>query len=218
MLITCSTGDSNWSRKNQDTNLTRFAPRTHYLSGQTNQGPWWCYRTDTRLRSEAVWECTLYLSPLSDLSSIILQQLKVLEQSIESLRGSVPKPKFSFKRKQPLVQQQAPLSEVVANPPVQKRQPVSIASNSLVLSSRSNEYLTTAAPLNYSEPSDVSIYNLDNCVVDFLGKAKNETPKISALHGRNLTNCVLYLPLIEGSVLLHDLKQCVIVLGCHQVC
>ena len=142
----------------------------------------------------------------------------MLEQSIELLRGSVPKPKFSFKRKQPLVQPQTPLSEVKANPHVQKSQPVPIASNSLVFSSRSNEYLTTAAPLNYTEPSDVSIYNLDNCVVDFLGKTKNETPKISALHGRNLTNCVLYLPLIEGSVLLHDLKHCTVVLGCHQVC
>src|SRR5258708_33471148 len=103
------------------------------------------------------YENVRFISPMSDLSLIVSQQLKALEQSIESLRGSVPKPKFSFKRKQPLVQPQTPLSEVVATPPVQK--PVSIASNSLVLSSRSNEYLTTAAPLNSTEPSNLSIYN-----------------------------------------------------------
>ena len=141
----------------------------------------------------------------------------MLEQSIESLRSSVPKPKFSFKRKQPLLQTQTPPTSVT-HEVVQGSRPAPIASNSLVFHSRSNEYLTTAAPRNYTDPSDVSIYDLDNCVVDFLGDTKNKTPKISALHGRNITNSVLYLPLIEGSVLLHGLKRCVIVLGCHQVC
>ena len=92
-----------------------------------------------------------------------------------------------------------------------------MAYNNLVLSSKSNEYLTVPPSYNYSQLGDVSIYDLDACVVDFLGNSQNETPKLSVLHGRNLTNCILYLPLIEGSVLLHGLQRCIIVLGCHQV-
>lgn len=146
----------------------------------------------------------------SNIGLILFQQLKVLEQSIESFRISLPKAKFSFKRKQPLAQPPAP--SVSESMQAQGAPPVSIGS--IVFSSRSNEFLTTSS----SHYTDVSIYDLDTCVVDLLGNADDEPPKISALHGHNLTNCILYLPLIEGSVLLYDLKQCTIVLGCHQVC
>jgi hypothetical protein len=98
------------------------------------------------------YENVRLVSLWSDVSFIVSQQLKVLEQSIESLRSSVPKPKFSFKRKQPPVQPQIssiPLPHEAVTNLVQRPQPVPIASNSLVFSSRSNEYLTTAAPHNY---------------------------------------------------------------------
>jgi hypothetical protein len=39
----------------------------------------------------------------------------------------------------------------------------------------------------------------------------------SALHIRDLSDCVLLLPFTQGSALIHDIRNCVLVLGCHQV-
>ena len=40
----------------------------------------------------------------------------------------------------------------------------------------------------------------------------------TAVHIRNVINCVLLLPVIKGSILLYDLQRCVVVIpGCHQV-
>jgi hypothetical protein len=74
-----------------------------------------------------------------------------------------------------------------------------------------------------SEVSDLTISDLNNCIVNLLPDAsgghssRDSSLKISALHIRNLTDTVLLLPIIQGSVLLHDLRRCVVVAGCHQV-
>jgi len=39
---------------------------------------------------------------------------------------------------------------------------------------------------------------------------------ISALHIRNVKNSILLLPALEGSVILHDLLNCIVVVKCHQ--
>ncbi|KAF8153247.1 tubulin binding cofactor C-domain-containing protein [Crassisporium funariophilum] len=157
-------------------------------------------------------------------------QLKDLGKSIEALRVSnVPKTKFAFKRKA----QAAPVPQSSALPTSQTSKeaitshPIpepSSASSNLSLSSHRNKYLTRSSLPEHPEHSDLSISDLDSCIVNLLpatsttdtATGKDTHLKISALHARNLTNCVLLLPSIDGSALLYDLSHCVIVLGCHQ--
>ncbi|KAK7019844.1 tubulin-folding cofactor C [Favolaschia claudopus] len=140
-------------------------------------------------------------------------QLKGLQTSLEQLRASLPKTKFAFKRKAALPTSSAAAS-VVPELPSSQRVSAAMSSN-LTLSSYSMRYLTAAAISNASQATDLAISDLDKCIVNLLSDASS-TFRISALHIRNLTDSVLLLPVIEGSVLLHDLRRCIIVVGCHQ--
>ncbi|KAJ7253063.1 tubulin binding cofactor C-domain-containing protein [Mycena haematopus] len=147
-------------------------------------------------------------------------QLKGLQKSLEDLRTLIPKSKFAFKRKDPVPPSETSLTHV---PPVMaetssESQPDSTPmSTNLTLSSHSHQYLTVASLSDTSLSSDLAISDLDKCIVNFLPDAGNtDTLKISALHIRNLTDTVLLFPVIQGSVLLHDLRRCVVVVGCHQ--
>jgi len=64
--------------------------------------------------------------------------------------------------------------------------------------------------------ADVSISDLDNCIVNLLPGDEDYT-KITALHVQRVSRSVVLLPQISGSIILHDLSECVIVVGCHQV-
>ncbi|KAJ6463918.1 tubulin binding cofactor C-domain-containing protein [Mycena sanguinolenta] len=147
-------------------------------------------------------------------------QLKGLQKSLDDLRTLIPKSKFAFKRKAPVPSSEASSSPV---PPVvveisSESQPVSAPTTNLALSSHSNQYLTIASIPYTAQTPDLSISDLDRCVVNLLPDAQDtdSSLKISALHIRNLTDTVLILPAIQGSVLLHDLRRCVVVVGCHQ--
>lgn len=134
--------------------------------------------------------------------------------------SSLSKPKFSFKRK---VVTPSTILPTIAKEPLKSigttDQP---SSTHLILSSRSQSFLTRSSLPEHSSQTNLSIFDLDHCIVDLLGKdsevASKDDLSISALHVRNLSNCVLLLPIIEGSALLHDMSNCTIVLGCHQVC
>ncbi|KAJ7337352.1 tubulin binding cofactor C-domain-containing protein [Mycena albidolilacea] len=149
-------------------------------------------------------------------------QLKGLQKSLEELRTLIPKSKFAFKRKDPVPSTVASPSSV--QPIVlETSQPGSTpTSTNLTLSSRSLQYLTMTSFPDTSEMSDLTISDLNNCIVNLLPDAsgghssRDSSLKISALHIRNLTDTVLLLPIIQGSVLLHDLSRCVVVVGCHQ--
>ncbi|KAJ3549442.1 hypothetical protein NMY22_g886 [Coprinellus aureogranulatus] len=58
-------------------------------------------------------------------------------------------------------------------------------------------------------------FSLNRCVVNLL-PPKDSQLRFSALHIRNLSDSVLLLPFNDGSALIHDIKNCVLVLGCHQ--
>ncbi|CAL1709930.1 unnamed protein product [Somion occarium] len=152
--------------------------------------------------------------------------LKTFEQSLVELRSSsVSKPKFSFKRKQaaqsgsssPQPAKGVPQSTSV--PP-----PISAASqsNGRILSNLSNEYLTSSSIPSSTSSGDLTISNLDNCVVNLVSTpngspGSNQEPKITALHVRDISNSILlFPPNIDGSAMLHNLSRCIIVLGCHQ--
>ncbi|KAF7798187.1 hypothetical protein EIP86_009404 [Pleurotus ostreatoroseus] len=152
--------------------------------------------------------------------------LKGIENSLEELRVSfAPKPKFAFKRKTPkTVPASSTSSTPIASSAPSAKSPVTTEQTSsphLLLSNRSYKYLDRTALADLESSSDLTISDLDHCVVNLLpspsASVTAQTYKFTALHVRNLTNTVLVLPAIDGSALLHDLKRCTIVLGCHQV-
>ncbi|KAJ7704350.1 tubulin binding cofactor C-domain-containing protein [Mycena rosella] len=145
-------------------------------------------------------------------------QLKGLERSLEELRALLPKSKFAFKRKAPVASTPAPPTPVSMAVPEIPPQTDSVSTN-LTLSSHSFKYLSTASLPSASHASDLTISDLNGCIVNLLpdmGDAEPRSLEISALHIRNLTDTLLLLPVIRGSVLLHDLRRCILIVGCHQ--
>jgi hypothetical protein len=75
----------------------------------------------------------------------------------------------------------------------------------------------------HAAQTDLALADLKNCVVDLLpstaagGLEEGKPLNLTALHVRNLKDCVVLLPHIAGSALLHDMDRCVILLGSHQV-
>jgi hypothetical protein len=98
------------------------------------------------------------------------------------------------------------------------------------ISRRQQQYLSLSSLPAFdcsSQRLDITISELDNCVVNLMSPldrdslSVSEKPsqvlKISAIRVQNITNTLLMLPQIEGSILLQDLSRCTIVVGCHQV-
>ncbi|KAI0356885.1 hypothetical protein OH77DRAFT_177458 [Trametes cingulata] len=155
-------------------------------------------------------------------------KLKDIEAQLEALRTSVaPKSKFAFKRKAakpaPSVPSTAaaPSNESIskATPP-EPAQP-KLPTSGLSLSGHSHSYLTVSSLSSpWSAASDLTISELDHCIVNLVpSQANPDAPAdltFNALHVRNVTNTVLILPIIPGSGLLHDMKNCVIALGSRQ--
>ncbi|PBK66376.1 TBCC-domain-containing protein [Armillaria solidipes] len=136
-------------------------------------------------------------------------QLKSIEAELEGLRkASKPVSRFSFKKRQ-TASRPLPAAAVTAEPISQE--PSSSQASILNFSSRTNELLT----VNLSDVSarDVTLSDLANCVVNLIAPSKLT---ISAVHAQNLRNVVLLLPMIQSSIMLHDLDNCVVVVGCHQ--
>lgn len=97
-----------------------------------------------------------------------------------------------------------------------------IHTSGLTLSGHTNSYLTLSSLSSpWTSASDLTISDLDHCVVNLIPPTTSQSSTIgttlTALHVRNLSNTVLILPIITGSALLHDMKNCVIILGSRQV-
>ena len=144
----------------------------------------------------------------------IRQQLKALEKSIEELRGaSATAPKFSFKRKAAKPKPSAEHASIVVPPPTKLQS--TLIESARTLAAFSHRYLTI---LDVRSPhsSEVSISDLDGCIVNFLPGDEDHT-KITALHVQRVSRTVILLPQISGSIILYGVSECVIVVGCHQV-
>jgi len=140
-------------------------------------------------------------------------QLRAWEQSLDTLRNSyAPKAKFAFKRRErngPAARDKPISSQAITKP-------IPLPSSYLTLSSHSQSRLSFSSLPNsqdFSE-SDLTIADLDNCIVDLVGQTTQ--PILTAIHIRNISDTILVLPIIKGSVLLHDIRRCIIVVGCHQ--
>lgn len=60
---------------------------------------------------------------------------------------------------------------------------------------------------------DVLLFNLTRCVI----LLDDNNIQVSALHMKNLSECVVICPAVQGSVLMYGLNRSFLVLGCHQV-
>ncbi|KAK0484744.1 TBCC-domain-containing protein [Armillaria novae-zelandiae] len=136
-------------------------------------------------------------------------QLKSIEAELESLRKtSKPVSRFSFKKRQAAARP-LPAASVKTEPSSQE--PLPSQASILSFSSQSNEILTV--DLSDVCTRDVTLSDLANCVINLIAPSKLT---ISAVHAQNLRNVILLLPTIQSSIMLHDLDNCVVVVGCHQ--
>ncbi|KAK7060802.1 hypothetical protein VNI00_000535 [Paramarasmius palmivorus] len=140
-------------------------------------------------------------------------QLKHLETMIQSMReSSIPKAKFAFKRKTKTEMDSPKPTSAASVPSTEDNS----ASRALSISTISKTYISQSAlPESHPETPDLVISDLDHCIMD-LTRHEGKALTISALHIRNISNSALILPCINGSAMLHDVINCVIVLGCHQ--
>ncbi|KAF5350545.1 hypothetical protein D9756_008724 [Leucocoprinus leucothites] len=144
-------------------------------------------------------------------------QLHALETNLNRLRAATTtKPKFAFKRK---TAAESPPSTITPSESTKgaliSTSPQPSSSNSFI-SSHTHTYLTITSLVGSPPASDLTISDLDHCILNLLSTKDDLQLDISAIHLRKISNSVLLLPIINGSILIHDLSRCVIVLGCHQ--
>lgn len=128
-----------------------------------------------------------------------------------------PKAKFSFKSRK-----KKPSTPDISSAPTVPQAPSAstnrdILSEATVLFKDKQDAVLTLKDANNSSTNDRSIdiliSNVKNCIVILQGDGL----QISAVHIKNIENCVVYCGKIEGSVLMYGLKNSVLFAGCHQV-
>ena len=153
--------------------------------------------------------------------------MDLLEQTLEETRSaSLPKTKFAFKRKTnkpPLSAAPTPLPSSPGGSELGKSDDLPGTSDFHKLSSHSHCRLSLLSiPTFGAGPplSSLTISDLDHCIVDLRATAETMTrqdqPGLTALHIRDLKETVLILPNVKGSVLLHNLHRCTVIVACHQ--
>ncbi|KAF9150431.1 hypothetical protein BG015_007757 [Linnemannia schmuckeri] len=70
---------------------------------------------------------------------------------------------------------------------------------------------TTTTPAAIEKPKDVALTNLTDCTINLV-----HTLPLGAIHIKNLKRCVLVIPPVSGSILLHDCEGCTLIGACHQ--
>ncbi|KAF8525554.1 tubulin binding cofactor C-domain-containing protein [Hysterangium stoloniferum] len=181
------------------------------------------------LRKDLI-DATYYLPPYD--RGKCEEQLKTLEESILQLRPV--KPKFSFKRKPVESSSGSSIStRTNTQPPVSAPPPHLPDANptsNLFLADRTSEILGVSSLIGpgenttFPDSSDVTLTDLRHCFVNFFpSKQTDDNPTISkmrfmitALHAKELNRVVLVIPPMEGSVLLHNVHNSVIIVGCRQ--
>ena len=100
---------------------------------------------------------------------------------------------------------------------------LSRADNNVVFKDRTSAYISRSdLDLERRDGVDLTLTGLERCVVDFVSKAGNEDKSdegvvMTAVRAENVKSCVLLLGRVRGSVILHGLEGCLVVVECHQV-
>ncbi|KAG8826729.1 hypothetical protein FRC19_007963 [Serendipita sp. 401] len=104
------------------------------------------------------------------------------------------------------------------------------SSRTINVHNRSGERLTLSEIIETTSPPDVaesveqglnrfdvSLASLSNCIVDLVGRSDLLPGVLGAFHARDLKRCIIIVPSIKGSALIHDCSDCIIAVACHQV-
>ncbi|KAF9161054.1 hypothetical protein DFQ26_004918 [Actinomortierella ambigua] len=158
-----------------------------------------------------------------------LESIKAMSEKLSQLRVKlVPKPKFSFKSRKAAA---SPSSSLSSTPSTSSSAVASAAmavdssapspnksavdeSLFMKFENRSNEHLfigALALTADDGQAKDVALTNLTNCTINLV-----HSIPLGAIHIRNLKQCVLIIPPVSGSILLHDCQGCTLVGACHQ--
>ena len=138
----------------------------------------------------------------------------------------MPKRKFAFKRKTDKLN----LSSTPPLPPSSRSadepgegEAVPSMSNFHKLSSHSNRRLSLRsipALVEEAQSFNLTISDLERCVVDLRDIAetapRQKQTNLTALHVRDLRDTILVLPNVKGSVILHGLHRCTVIVASHQ--
>ncbi|KAG8765919.1 hypothetical protein FRC15_006695 [Serendipita sp. 397] len=103
------------------------------------------------------------------------------------------------------------------------------SSRTINVHNRSGERLTLSEIIETTSPPDVadsveqglnrfdvSLASLSNCIIDLVGRSDLLPGVLSAFHARDLKRCIIIVPSIRGSALIHDCSDCIIAVACHQ--
>ncbi|KAG1752139.1 tubulin binding cofactor C-domain-containing protein [Suillus lakei] len=146
-------------------------------------------------------------------------QLKALEKSLEELRSSAAgKTKFAFKRKAKIPASASSETATLPAPAIVAPAipTTTISSASRTISNHSNCYLSRSCLSGTSSSTDHIEVILNLLMSTNESTLSANTISLSALHIRDIQNSILILGTVDGSIMLHNLTNCVVVAGCHQ--
>lgn len=136
----------------------------------------------------------------------------------------MPKSKFAFKRKEGTPA--ATPSRTIASSSARSldyasQQTVSAPTPSSDLSLHDHEgcYLDLST-IQLVKKSELvaTIENIDRCIVNLLSKpSSTNSVTFSAVHISNVSNSIIILPALRGSIIAHKMRRCVLAVACHQV-
>jgi len=170
----------------------------------------------SKLQIQATWRLPSYDQRQCEL------QLTALDKSLDELRSSTAgKTKFAFKRKVKTPSTETATPALVITPTITAR---TTYSASRTISNRSNCHLSRSCLSGISSSTDqieVSITNISGSILNLLPSKDESTLSaniisLSALHISDIQDSILILGHVDGSIMLHNLTNCVVVAGCHQ--
>jgi hypothetical protein len=81
----------------------------------------------------------------------------------------------------------------------------------------SNQVMTLSS-LALPNSRTLTLSNISKSLLDFTqSPAEDASPSLSSVHLKSLSSCVAIFPPIDGSMTLHSLEQCTLVVSCHQL-
>jgi tubulin-specific chaperone C len=141
------------------------------------------------------------------------QDLQQVEKRIDTLRkASSSKSKFSFSRSSMKIKSSTPL-QTDANPkPISATAPTFDPSTLNLISLSSQVITTESLGDRISQISSLTISDALETLIDL-----RRIPSLLACHAKNISDSVIILPAITGSVILDAISNCLVVVQCQQV-
>jgi hypothetical protein len=149
-----------------------------------------------------------------------------LENKLSSLRPKTSK--FSFAKSKPKstttsTSQPIKHESTVSQPPAGPSSSTNIKKDipgNVIRFENLKQSVIRLDPSHTDISSTVILKNLDKCIIDLRPPSSNKNihsrARITSLHGEGLTYCTLIAP-VDGSILLHSLTSCILIISCHQV-